>query len=222
MGAYKYGAKVPKKTAEALAIDKAAGNTLWQDAIRKEVGALMEMETFKLMPSETKVSMRQKGYQMLPLRCIFNIKQDTYLNMELAIPRDSYGPEFARVTKRLKDKDGLPNGRAHNNSILNTRMYKVEYPGGHKASLAANVIAENMFAQVNDEGNRHVLFEKIIDHQTDGTEVKQQDAFLTTPNSNKRRRETMKGWELLIQWKNGSTAWVSMKDIKGSYPVQLA
>jgi hypothetical protein len=32
----------------------------------------------------------------------------------------------------------------------------------------------------------------------------------------------MKGWEILIQWKDGSTAWVSMKDIKTSYPVQLA
>jgi hypothetical protein len=37
---------------------------------------------------------------------------DTYLNMELAIPRDSEGPEYARVTKRLKDKDGLPIGTA--------------------------------------------------------------------------------------------------------------
>jgi hypothetical protein len=63
MGVYKYSAKVPKNTSEALSIDKAAGNTLWQDAIGKEVGALMEMETFKLMPLETKVSMRQKGYR---------------------------------------------------------------------------------------------------------------------------------------------------------------
>jgi hypothetical protein len=52
------------------------------------------------------------------------------------------------------------------------------------ASLAANAIAENMFAQVHDEGNRHVLFKEIIDHQTDGTEVKQQDFFLTTRNGN--------------------------------------
>jgi hypothetical protein len=101
-------------------------------------------------------------------------------------------------------------------------MYKVEYPDEHKASLAANAIAENMFAQVDDEGNRHVLFEEIIDHRTNGTEVKQQDAFLTTRDGNKRRRETTKGWEILIQWKVGSTTWVSMKDIKGSYPVQLA
>jgi hypothetical protein len=87
-----------------------------------------------------------------------DVFDDTYLNMELAIPRDSDGPEFARVTKRLKDKDGLPIGRANNNPILDTRMYEVEYPDGHKASLAANAIAENMFAQVDDKGNRHVLF----------------------------------------------------------------
>jgi hypothetical protein len=107
---------------------------------------------------------------------------DTYLNMELAIPRDSDGPEYARVTKRLRDKDGLPIGMADNNPILDTRMYEVEYPDGHKASLAANAIAENMFAQVDDEGNRHVLFEEIIDHRADGSEIKQQDAFTTTRN----------------------------------------
>ena len=43
-----------------------------------------------------------------------------------------------------------------------------------------------MFAQVNDKGNRHVMFEEIYDHQTDGTEVKQQDAFLTMRNGNQR------------------------------------
>jgi hypothetical protein len=126
----------------------------------------------------------------------------------------------SRVTKRLKDKDRLPIGRANNNPTLDTRMYEVEYPNGHKASLTVNAIAENMFAQVDDEGNRHVLFEEIIDHRTDGTEVKQQDSFLTTRNGNKRRRETTKGWEILIQWKDGSR--VSMKDIKGLNPVQLA
>jgi hypothetical protein len=151
-----------------------------------------------------------------------DVFDNTYLNMELAIPRESNGPEFARVTKCLKDKYGLPIGRANNNPMLDTRMYEVEYLDGHKASIAANAIAENMFAQVDDKDNRHVLFEEIIDHRTDGTEVKQQDAFLTTRNGNKRRRETTKEWEILIQWKDGSTTWVSMKDIKGSYPVQLA
>ena len=38
----------------------------------------------------------------------------------------------------------------------------------------------------------------------------------------KRRQETTKGWELLIEWKDGITNWVFLKDIKESYPFQVA
>ena len=79
---------------------------------------------------------------------------DTYLNMELALPQgDSLEPRLARVTKRLKDANGIPIGTADDNSLLNTRMYEVEYLDGERASLSANHIAENLFAQVGDEGN---------------------------------------------------------------------
>ena len=37
---------------------------------------------------------------------------DTYLNMEVALPRDSDGPEYAKFTKRLRDANGKPIGRA--------------------------------------------------------------------------------------------------------------
>ena len=37
---------------------------------------------------------------------------DTYLNMELALPRDGDGPKLARVIKRLRDKDDIPVGTA--------------------------------------------------------------------------------------------------------------
>jgi hypothetical protein len=70
--------------------------------------------------------------------------------VELAIPRNGDGSEYARVTKRLRDKDGLPIGIANDNPILDKRMYEVEYPDGHKASLAATAITENMFVQADD------------------------------------------------------------------------
>jgi hypothetical protein len=101
-------------------------------------------------------------------------------------------------------------------------MHEVEYPDGHKASLAANAIAENMFAQVDDEGNRHVLFDAITDHRTDGSKIKQQDAFVHTRSGTQRRKETTRGWEILVQWKDGSTTWIALKDMKNSNPVQLA
>ena len=147
---------------------------------------------------------------------------DTYLNMEMAIDRGGEHPEWAKVTKRLRDNEGNPIGRAHDNPILDTRMYEVEYKDGHKAALAANIIAENLFAQVDDEGHRHVLFEAITDIRADGTEVKEEDAYVIASNGVKRRKETTKGWEVLIQWKDGSTTWNALKDVKDSYPVQLA
>ena len=148
---------------------------------------------------------------------------DTYLNMELAIPQgDSLEPRLARVTKRLKDANGLPIGLANENPILDTRMYEVEYLDGERMSLAANNIAENLFAQIDDEGNRQVLMDKIIGHRSNEHAVKQQDTFITTKTGTKRRRETTKGWELLVRWKDGRTDWIALKDIKESYPVQIA
>jgi hypothetical protein len=38
------------------------------------------------------------------------------------------------------------------NPILDTRVYDVEFPDGRVDKYAANVIAESMFAQVDDEG----------------------------------------------------------------------
>ena len=92
--------------------------------------------------------------------------------MEIAIDRHDDGPEFARVTKRLKDKDGLPIGTASENPILDTRIHEVEYADGYKTAMAANAIANNLFVQVDQDGRRFVLFEETIDHRTDGTEIK--------------------------------------------------
>ena len=39
------------------------------------------------------------------------VLEDTYVNMELAMPRGEDGPEFARVIKRLIDANGIPIGK---------------------------------------------------------------------------------------------------------------
>ena len=70
----------------------------------------------------------------------------------------------ARVTKRLKDHEGKPIGTAHQNPIMDTRMYEVEYTDGFKQAMSANVIAENMFASVDEEGHRHLLLDAIVDY----------------------------------------------------------
>ena len=68
------------------------------------------------------------------------------------------------MTRRLRDKDGIPIEKTGDNLILDTCMYELEYQYGHKASLDENAIEENIFSQVGGEENRQVLYEEKIDH----------------------------------------------------------
>ena len=45
----------------------------------------------------------------------------------------------------------MPIGKAHNNPLLDTRVYTVKYTDGHKAAMTANQITKNLFAQVDDD-----------------------------------------------------------------------
>ena len=110
--------------------------------------------------------------------------------MELDLLKDRGDTTFTCVTKRLKDVNGFPIGILQENPILDTRVYEVEYADGNKASMAANAIVVNLFAQVDVEGNHHALFDEIDDHRTDGKEMKQQDAFVTSKNGIRRCQET--------------------------------
>lgn len=150
------------------------------------------------------------------------IMDEEYLRMELALPRDGDGPSLARVKKRLKDGDGNPIGVANNNPILDTRIFEVEFLDGHTVSMTANAIAENLFAQVDSEGRRLLLIDDIVDHRKSDEAVPSEDGFITSKNGRKQRRQTTKGWELLVRWKDGAETWTTLKDLKESFMVQVA
>ena len=78
-------------------------------------------------------------------------------------------------------------------------MYEVEYQDGHTVALAASLIAENLFVQVDGEGNCSVMFDKIVDVRTDGTQLLQQDAFVTKSSVTQQRVTTTNGWEVNIK-----------------------
>ena len=48
-------------------------------------------------------------------------------------------------------------------------MYEVEFLDGEIKPYAANMIAENIWSQVNPEGQHHVIFESIIDHHVNSS-----------------------------------------------------
>jgi hypothetical protein len=63
--------------------------------------------------------------------------------------------------------------------------------------------------------------ESITDHKTDGHAVYRADMY-TKHGSNKQASKTTKGWHLCVEWKDGTTSWERLADLKESNPVEVA
>ena len=129
---------------------------------------------------------------------------------------------MAKVVKRLRDEDGKGIGTASDNPLHDTRMYEVRYSNGETAELQANIIAENMFNQIDSEGYHYQLLCEIQDHSYDLSAIPVERGFITTTSGNKVPKKTTRGWELLVEFKDGSSKWVKLKHLKASNPVELA
>ena len=128
----------------------------------------------------------------------------------------------ACVIGRHQNQDGQVTGRCNFNPILNLQVYDVMFPNGAIQQYAANVIAKNMLSQVDAEGHCYQLLDAIIDHQKDGHAVAIADGMITTKSGKRKPRITMRRWEFLVTWKDGTESWVKLKELKESFPVKLA
>jgi hypothetical protein len=72
-----------------------------------------------------------------------------YINARLMIPDASGISRKATVKKRVRDNDGNYVGHANNNPVLDSALYEIEFEDGQVGTYAANVIAENIFEQVD-------------------------------------------------------------------------
>ena len=146
---------------------------------------------------------------------------DEYLATDVILP---HGGEAQRATvlRRKRNQDGDPIGKRNQNPILDTREYEVQFPDGSTDTCTANTIAENMYSQVDNQGREYLLLQEITDHKTDGSAVVKDDGFITSSTGQRRPRTTTRGWKLLVSWKDDSSSWVPLKDLKGSNPVEVA
>ena len=112
-------------------------------------------------------------------------------------------------------------GKANANPILDTRTYEVEFPDGTTAEYSANVIAQNMYSQCDVEGNQYLLLKEIVDWRKNKDAVDRADMYIQHGGS-RHIRKTTKGWEFCVEWKDGTTSWARLADLKESNPVEVA
>jgi hypothetical protein len=63
--------------------------------------------------------------------------------------------------------------------------------------------------------------DSIIDHKKNDQAMSKEEAFIEMKGK-RIRRMTTQGWRLCVQWKDDSTSWECLKDLKESNPVQVA
>ena len=73
----KFGIPIPNTIAEALHLDRIAGNSKWADAIAKEMGNLDRLKVFRYHPPSY-IFPLDEGWQKAPLRMIFDIKNEDH------------------------------------------------------------------------------------------------------------------------------------------------
>jgi hypothetical protein len=147
---------------------------------------------------------------------------DTYIHANLLL--DVGGEKLqGRVIKRAKELDGTRKGRAHPNPMFDTRAYLVEFKDGSVAEYTANVIAENIYSQIDAEGRSLAILQEISGHRKrPGVAIENDEAFVESINGNKVPKRTTKGWDLQVEWKGGEQEWIPLKDLKNSNPIEVA
>ena len=145
---------------------------------------------------------------------------DKYIGAEVLLPYEN-SMKTGKVRRRKREADGTLKGTSHESPMFDTRAYIIEFPDGAEAEYTANMIAENMYAQCNPDGQQFLILDDIVDHR------KTDEALLETNSTFKLKGKeyqikSTKGWQLCIQWKDGTTTWESLANLKESYPVQVA
>jgi hypothetical protein len=82
----------------------------------------------------------------------------------------------------------------HANPLFDMRKYEIEFTDGRHEKYQVNVIAENMYAQVDDEGNEFLLLDEITDHKSGGTAIQIADGTITSANGTEKLKKTTHGW----------------------------
>jgi len=205
---------------------------LFDEAIRSKLGTSIKLpiklpqpEEYEVYEDDTEVVCEiPEVDEMSPQSSDHDVNESLYdllVSAEVMLP-DGDDMKPARVRKQSRDQDGNVIGTYSAQPFLNTAVYDVEFPDGAVKQYSANVIAENMYSQVDIDGHRYNFLDEIIDYRKNESALSHEDMYVISKRGNRRLRKTTHGWDLLVKWKNGNMQWIHLKDIKESNPIEVA
>jgi len=118
---------------------------------------------------------------------------DKYLAADAILPKGE-NMVLGKVTGRKRDLDGNPIGKDHSNPIFDTHLYQVQFPNGRVEEYSANIIAQNIYSELDTEGFRYILLDSIVDYEKGEDALPPEQRFVVGANGNIHNRRTTKGW----------------------------
>lgn len=152
---------------------------------------------------------------------------DTLIGVEILLPQSGEkGAEskaLCKVLRRSVNKDGATTGIFDDNPALNTLIYDVQFPNGMIEQYGANIIAQNVMDQVEDEsGHYSARLKSVLDHRRQGNAVSKAKRYITSRNGQRKLRQSTAGWMFLVEYTDGRKDWMQLKDLKETNPVEIA
>jgi hypothetical protein len=147
---------------------------------------------------------------------------DLMIGIEVALPQGEDQQKLCRVLRRSVDNDGQTTGVYDENPALNTMIYDVQFEDGRIQKYAANIIAQNVLEQVDNEGCYSERVEAVLDHRRQGNAVPKGKMYVTMRDGRKKLRQSTAGWDFKVRFTNGREQWMQLKDLKELSPIEVA
>ena len=121
-----------------------------------------------------------------------NPPYDKMINLHVQLQHNNM-MQTGKVKRRALGPDGKVTGLYDQNPTKNSIIYEVEFPDGQVKEYAANVIAENIFRQVDHDGFSTALFDSIIDFKKNDSAIIREDRYIVTRRGRRKLRQTTVG-----------------------------
>ena len=84
------------------------------------------------------------------------------------------------------------------------------------------MIAESLFSECDPDENQYVLLDEIVDHRHLPTAIQLADQKVVRANGRTYLKRLTIGWQICCQWKDGSSSWENLSDLKESHPIETS
>ena len=136
---------------------------------------------------------------------------DKNLNMNLIFDVGTNYERSRNVVKRSHGIDGREICCLHSNPLFEKSEYYIELKDRTQDKYTANIVVDDMYAQVDDEGHQFQLLADIQNNQNDRKAISKEEKNIRSANGMDRDKIINRVWEVIVLWKDGSTDWIQLK-----------